>query len=107
MREFFHKSAAFHESSTYPVWVRTPDQQMIRCTLGSVSEYTALLELDEPCELPERFDLLFSSTAQSWRDCLVVRRGPGPTAFAIRFLARHVTLETTARVSLPSLAEAC
>jgi hypothetical protein len=41
MREYYHRSLS------YPVWVRAPGQPLLRCIMGSVSDYTAELNLED------------------------------------------------------------
>lgn len=46
----------------------------------------------DPFAIPDRFDLLFSPIAQSWRECLIIARRYGAKSITISFLARHLPL---------------
>jgi hypothetical protein len=86
MREVVHKSLLI------PVWIRAPGSPLYRCALTSVSEYSGELMVHDPFALPDRFDLLFSPIAQSWRECSIISRRYGAKSIRIRFLARHLPL---------------
>ena len=86
MREFFHKSLLI------PVWIRAPGSPLYQCAMTSASEYWGELMVDDPFAPPDRFDLLFSPIAQSWRECSIIARRYGAKSIKIRFLARHLPL---------------
>jgi hypothetical protein len=86
MREFLHKSLIT------PVWIRAPGSPLYKCAMTFVSENGAVLKVHDPFAMPDRFDLLFSPIAQSWRECSVVGRTYGAKSITIFFLARHSPL---------------
>jgi hypothetical protein len=86
MREVVPKSLLI------PVWIRAPDSPLYQCALTSASEYWGELMVDDPFAPPDRFDLLFSPIAQSWRECSITARRYGAKSIKIRFLARHLPL---------------
>lgn len=91
----------FHESLSVPVWVRTDYLSLLLCALTSASDGSGELTLDDPCIVPDRFDLLFSPTAQSWRECSVRWRKYHTKSIGITFLSRHIsTTELTERPRL-------
>jgi len=47
-----------------------------------------------PSAVPDRFDLLFSPIAQSWRECSVIFRRYQARSIRISFRARHLALYT-------------
>jgi hypothetical protein len=55
-----------------------------------VSEHAAELTVHDPLAMPDRFDLLFSPIAQSWRACSVIARRYGAKSIRISFLAQHL-----------------
>ena len=86
MRECLHKSLLI------PVWIRAPGSPLYQCAMTFVSEYGAELIAHDPFAMPDRFDLLFSPIAQSWRECSVVSCGRDGQSIGIRFLGRHLAL---------------
>jgi hypothetical protein len=86
MREFFHKSLLI------PVWIRAPGSPLYQCAMTSASEYWGELMVHDPFAMPDRFDLLFSPIAQSWRECSIIARRYGAKSIRIRFLAQHLPL---------------
>ncbi len=86
MREFLHKSLLI------PVWIRAPGSPLYQCAMTFVSENGAELMVHDPFAMPDRFDLLFSPTAQSWRECSVIARRYEAKSIGISFLARHLPL---------------
>jgi hypothetical protein len=80
------------KSLLIPVWIRTPSSPLYQCALTSASEYWGELMVDDPFAPPDRFDLLFSPIAQSWRECSIIARRYGAKSIKIRFLARHLPL---------------
>jgi hypothetical protein len=86
MRECFYKSLLI------PVWIRAPGSPLYRCAMTFVSENGPELMVHDPFAMPDRFDLLFSPIAQSWRECSIIARGYGAKSIRISFLARHLPL---------------
>jgi hypothetical protein len=60
--------------------------------MTSASEYWGELIVHDPFAMPDRFDLLFSPIAQSWRECSIIARRYGAKSIRIFFLARHFRL---------------
>ena len=81
----------YYESLFIPVWVRTPFSPLLACAMTCVSEQGAEL-LVNSSSVPDRFDLLFSPIAQSWRECSVVSCGRDGQSIGICFLGRHLAL---------------
>jgi hypothetical protein len=72
------------------VWVRSPGSPaLLQCTMTYVSESGAELLVDDLFQVPDRFDLLFSPIAQSWRECLIDARRYESKSIMITFLARR------------------
>jgi hypothetical protein len=46
----------------------------------------------DPFAVPDRFDLLVSPIAQSWRECSIIARRYEAKSISISFLARHLPL---------------
>jgi hypothetical protein len=86
MREYLYKSLLI------PVWIRASGSPLYQCTMTSASEYSAELMMHDPFAAPDRFDLLFSPIAQSWRECLIIARSWGGKSCKISFLARRYPL---------------
>jgi hypothetical protein len=86
MRKYLHKSLLI------PVWIRAPGSPLYQCAMTSASEYSAELIVHDPFAPPDRFDLLFSPIAQSWRECFIVARRYGAKSIKISFFARHLPL---------------
>jgi hypothetical protein len=84
MRELFHKSLLI------PVWIRAPGLPFYQCELTSATDYGGELMVQDPFAMPDRFDLLFSPIAQSWRECSIVARRYGAKSITIFILARHL-----------------
>jgi hypothetical protein len=81
-----------HKSLLIPVWIRAPGSPLYQCAMTSASEYSAELMVHDPFAPPDRFDLLFSPIAQSWRECFIIARRYGAKSIKISFLARHLPL---------------
>lgn len=80
------------KSLLIPVWIRAPGSPLYQCAMTSVSEHSAELMVRDPFAPPDRFDLLFSPIAQSWRECFIIERRYGVKSIKISFLARHLPL---------------
>jgi hypothetical protein len=93
MREFFQKSLLI------PVWIRAPGSPLYRCAMTSASEYSGELMVHDPFAMPDRFDLLFSPIAQSWRECSIIARRYVAKSISISFLARHLPLYSGQRTA--------
>jgi hypothetical protein len=89
-----------------PVWIRVPGASLIQCAMKSASDHAAELEVDDPFALPDRFELLFSPIAQSWRECVVLSRRQHARSVSISFRGRHLDLycETKRTASSKALA---
>lgn len=85
----------YYSSLSHPVWVRAAGLPLVRCLMGFVSEERAQLKFEDSCVVPDRFDLLFSPRAQSWRECSVSWRRPVLKTIGISFLARHTACSET------------
>jgi hypothetical protein len=83
MREKYYKSLSI------PVWIRAPGLPPLRGIMEAVSEHRAKLNVEDVYIIPERFDLLFSPIAQSWRECLVEWRRASVNTIGIKFAARR------------------
>ena len=81
-----------HQSLLIPVWIRAPGLLLYQCAMTFVSENGAELMVHDPFAMPDRFDLLFSPIAQSWRECFIVARRYGAKSIKISLLARHLPL---------------
>jgi hypothetical protein len=81
-----------HKSVLIPVWIRTPGSPLYQCAMTFVSENGAELMVHDPFAMPDRFDLLFSPIAQSWRECSIIARRYEAKSISISFLARHLPL---------------
>ena len=77
-----------------PVWVRIHGSPLIQCAMTSASDEGAELMVHNPSAVPDRFDLLFSPIAQSWRECSVIFRRYQARSIRISFRARHLALYT-------------
>jgi hypothetical protein len=86
MREYLHTSLLI------PVWIRVPGSPLYQCEMTLVSENGAELMVHDPLAMPDRFDLLFSPIAQSWRECAIVARRYEAKSVRILFLGRHLPL---------------
>lgn len=71
------------------VWVRLPDAPLIQGTITSASDHAAELKVDDLFALPDKFELLFSPIATSWRECVVVSRRYHAQSVNISFRGRH------------------
>jgi len=83
-----------HKSLLIPVWIRTPDSPLYQCAMTLVSEIEADLMVHDPFAIPDRFDLLLSTRAQSWRECSIIARRYVSKSIRISFLAQHLSLYT-------------
>ena len=81
-----------HQSLLIPVWIRAPGLLLYQCAMTFVSENGAELMVHDPFAMPDRFDLLFSPIAQSWRECSIIARRYEAKSIRISFLARHLPL---------------
>jgi hypothetical protein len=81
-----------HKSLLIPVWIRAPGSPLYQCAMTFVSEKGAELMVHDPFAPPDRFDLLFSPIAQSWRECFIIARRYGAKSIKISFLARRLPL---------------
>jgi hypothetical protein len=86
MRECLHRSLLI------PVWIRVPGPPLYQCEMTFVSEYGAELMVHNPFAVPDRFDLLFSPIAQSWRECSIIARRYEAKSIRVSFLGRHLPL---------------
>jgi hypothetical protein len=84
MREFFHKPLSI------TVWIRASDLALYKSEMTAATDYKGELIVHDPFVIPDRFDLLFSPTAQSWRRCVVVERRSEAKSIVILFIARHL-----------------
>jgi hypothetical protein len=73
-----------------PVWIRTSGTSLIQCAIRSASDHAAELEVDDPFSVPDRFELLFSPIARSWRECVVISRRQRARSLSISFRGRHL-----------------
>jgi hypothetical protein len=87
---------SLYTSLSLPVWIRAPGSPLCQCAMTFVSEHGAELTLPDPFAVPDRFDLLFSPLAQSWRECCVTARRYEARSIRISFLARHLPPANTA-----------
>lgn len=69
-----------------------PGSPLYQCEMTLVSENGAELMVHDPLAMPDRFDLLFSPIAQSWRECAIVARRYEAKSVRILFLGRHLPL---------------
>jgi hypothetical protein len=92
-----------HESLLVPVWVRAACLPFLPCTLTSVSDGGAELKMHDPFVVPDRFDLFFSPTAQSWRECSVNWLKYEAKLIGISFLARHMASSEGDEANWPSI----
>jgi len=81
-----------HKSVFIPVWIRAPGSPLYQCAMTFVYENGAELMVHDPFAMPDRFDLLFSPIAQSWRECSIIARRYEAKSINISFLARHLPL---------------
>jgi hypothetical protein len=81
-----------HQSLLIPVWIRAPGLLLYQCAMTFVSENGAELMVHDPFAMPDRFDLLFSPIAQSWRECSVTARRYEAKSIRVSFLGRHLPL---------------
>jgi hypothetical protein len=91
----------YHKSLLIPVWVRVACLPLLQCALTSPSECGAELKLEDPFAVPDRFELLFSPVAQTWRECSVNWRRYEAKSIGIRFVARHIAYAPVAPHSKP------
>lgn len=75
-----------------PVWVRLSGASLIQCAMRSASDKAAELEVDDAFALPDRFQLLFSPIANSWRECVVLSRRHHARSVTISFRGRRLDL---------------
>jgi hypothetical protein len=81
-----------YNSLLIPVWIRAPGSPLYQCAMTFVSDNAAQLMVHDPFAMPDRFDLLFSPIAQSWRECSIIARRYGAKSIIISFLARQLPL---------------
>jgi hypothetical protein len=81
-----------HQSLLIPVWIRAPGLLLYQCAMTFVSENGAELMVHDPFAMPDRFDLLFSPMARSWRECSIIARRYEAKSIIISFLARQLPL---------------
>jgi hypothetical protein len=86
MRERIYKSLLI------PVWIRAHGSPLYPCTMTFVSDNAAQLMVHDPFAMPDRFDLLFSPIARSWRECSIIARRYEAKSIIISFLARQLPL---------------
>jgi hypothetical protein len=55
-------------------WIGLQDDARSPCIIIEISQDRATLAVNEPSALPENFRLYFSSTAQTFRECVVRQR---------------------------------
>lgn len=87
MRKYFHCTEWL-----IPVWVRVTGSSLIQCEMTHASDQAAELKVDDPFILPDRFELLFSPIAQSWRECVIISRRYHARSVSIAFRGRHLGL---------------
>jgi hypothetical protein len=95
--ESINMRKCLHKSLLLPVWIREPGSPLYQCAMTFVSESGAELMVRDPFTMPDRFDLLFSPIAQSWRECSIISRRYGAKSISISFLARHLPLHSGQR----------
>jgi hypothetical protein len=96
MRECLHRSLLI------PVWIRVPGSPLYQCEMTFVSEYGAELMVHNPFAVPDRFDLLFSPIAQSWRECSIIARRYEAKSIRVSFLRSEIPQGSNgAAVELP------
>jgi hypothetical protein len=71
------KRGAQRRTLRHTSWILAGPDQSYPCTLSDVSDSGGRIDLDDTCEVPDRFFLMLSERGTVRRTCRVVWRKPG------------------------------
>jgi hypothetical protein len=76
---------------SYPGWILVEGCPLHQCVIEDVSDGGARLLVDDVSAIPDRFRLLMSPTARTYRECRVCWRRPGPRRIGLQFVKKSAT----------------